>query len=482
MRPSVHRTTEPPELFITVSTPWAIRNYFNTGVVRELARRTRVTALTTEHLAACLNRDGHSSYVRVATWESGEEPLRWRLGRQLRKKLYMETRRVHTERIWSRYSRRPLYQRLSAPLVSAAARILDANRSLRIVSDLDRAINRSDVFQDLFRRSDSALLFATHADTYFEESVLRSANAAGIPSVLMVLSWDHLSTKVVLSDRYERLLVWTPSQRDEVLSNYPWYEPGQVRVVGIPHYDQYYDPTPTTRAAWCGRYGLDPAKRTLVFFSMPQSRHDSQHLIVENLAAEIERAGDLPSDLQILVKCHPFDDPACYAPVIERYSNVRMFTTAKRSNRSATDWLPDPEEIENARDCFVFADATCNIYSTVTIEAALFDKPIIHIAFDAAPLRPGRVPCREYYNFTHFKPIVDMEASTLVYNQQELQHALREALDYPGARSAQRRALARRFAGPMDGQSSMRVVRELLDVLSIPEAPQAAAQKEQVIA
>src|SRR5687768_2943141 len=101
MKPIVHSRAEPPEIFITVSTPWAIRNYFNTGIVRELAQRTRVTALTTEHLAACLNRDGHTSYVRVATWDAGSEPLRWRLGRQLRKKLYMETRRVQTERIWS---------------------------------------------------------------------------------------------------------------------------------------------------------------------------------------------------------------------------------------------------------------------------------------------------------------------------------------------------------------------------------------------
>lgn len=470
MRSTPLGASKPPELFITVSTPWAIRNYFTTGIVRELARHANVTALTTEHLASCLRRDGHTSYVRIATWESGDEPLRWRLARQLRKKLYMETRRVHTERIWSRYSRRPLYQRLSAPIISAAVRLFDASRGLEVASSLDRALNRSNVFQDQFRGHQSALLFATHADTYFEESVLRSAHASGIPSALMVLSWDHLSTKVVLSPSYERLLVWTDLQRDEVLSNYPSYAPEQVRVVGIPHYDPYFDPTRTSRAAWCSRYGLDPAKRTLVFYSMPQSRHDSQHLIVERLAAAIELGAELPKDLQILIKCHPFDDPACYAAAVDRFPHVRMFSTAKHSDEPATNWLPDPQEIENARDCFVFADVTCNIYSTVTIEAALFDKPIIHIAFDAAPLRPGRVPCSEYYNFTHFKPIVEMDASTLVYSQNEFHRALRDALESPGTRSTQRRALATRFVGPMDGRSTPRVVHELLDLMSITDS------------
>jgi CDP-glycerol glycerophosphotransferase (TagB/SpsB family) len=213
---------------------------------------------------------------------------------------------------------------------------------------------------------------------------------------------------------------------------------------------------------------------------MPQSRHDSQHLIVEALAAAIESGDGVPKDVQVLIKCHPFDDPACYVRAMERFSNVRMFSTAKRPDEPATNWLPDTEEIENARDCFVFADVTCNIYSTVTIEAALFDKPIIHIAFDAAPLPPGRVPCREYYNFTHFKPIVDMEASTLVYSQEEFHRALRDALESPGAQSTQRRALATRFAGPMDGRSSQRVVRELFDLLSIAEI--SPAEKQQVTA
>jgi hypothetical protein len=455
-----------PALFVTVSTPWAIRNYFHTGIVRRLAKHARVTALTTERLAACLRRDGHTSYIAIATWESGPEPLRWRLARQLRKKLYMETRGIHTETIWRRYSQRPLYQRLSDPVIASAARHLDAKRSLELAWALDLKINQSDVFQRLFRDGDSALLFATYADMYFDEAVVRSAQASGVPAVLMVLSWDHLSTKVVLNRAYRRILVWTDLQREEVLRNYPWYKPEQVRVVGIPHYDLYFQPTATSRERWCVRHGLDPAKRTLVFYTMPQRRHDSQHLIVERAAAAIEKGEELPKNLQILIKCHPFDDPACYSDVLARHVHVRMLPTTLCSGAHELNWQPDPDEIEKARDCLTFADVTSNIYSTVTIEAALFNKPTIHIAFDAAPLPPGRVPCREYYNFTHFKPIVETDAAPLVYSQEQFHSALREALETPSARSAERRALTTQFAGPMDGRSSERVVRELLEMLS----------------
>jgi hypothetical protein len=463
---TVAKEKEKPDLFVTVSTPWAIRNYFHTGIVRTLAREANVTVLAAPKLAEYLRRDGHALYSRIEEWNSGPEPLAWRLGRQLRKKVYMETRGVRTERIWRRYSRRPLYQRLSAPIIAAATKGLNATRGLSMARSIDLRINKSDVFQELFERSRRGLLFATHADTYFEEAILRSAQARGIPAALMVLSWDHLSTKVVLGSDYERILVWTDLQRDEVLANYPEYEAGQVRVVGIPHYDTYFKAPEGSREDWCRRFGLDPARRTLVYYSMPQIRHNSQHLILEEVAAAIEAGEDLPRDLQILVKCHPFDDPTVYDSVRERHSFVHILPTTLPSGANPMEWLPDPAEIETAKDCLAFADVTTNIYSTVTIEAALFDKPIVHIAFDAAPLPEGRVPCGEYYNFTHFKPIVDTNAAAMARSQKDLHQFLNEALRQPGERAAQRRELAARFLGPMDGRSSDRVVSELRDLLS----------------
>jgi len=452
-------------LFVTLSTPWAIRNYFHTGIIRALSESAEVTVLATPYLAACLRRDGHDAYVNIAEWESGPEPLSWRLGRQLRKKVFMETREIQTERIWRRYARRPLYQRISAPLLAAATRTVSASRGLSMAQSIDLRVNRSDVFSEEFGDGRGALLFATHADTYFEEAVLRSAQAKGIPATLMVLSWDHLSTKVVLGRSYDRILVWTDLQREEVLSSYPWYGYDQVRVVGIPHYDLYFRPNTSSRAEWCKKHGLDAGKRTLVYYSMPQVRHASQDLIIGAMAAQISEGSELPRDLQILIKCHPFDDPTRYVDVCARYPFVRVLPTTLPPGVDPMKWLPDADEIATSRDCLAFADVTANIYSTVTIEAALFDKPIVHIALHPVPVPPGRVPCREYYNFTHFKPIVETNASTLAFSQKELHVAVTHALANPHERAAERRALAARFLGPMDGKSSERVVAELRNAL-----------------
>lgn len=454
-------TSRKPRLFITASTPWAIRNYFQTGIVRALAADHDVIVFTTAALEQALIRDGHAAYIRTIRFEQCPEPRAWRISRQIRKKLYFETRSVETEAIWERYGGRPLLHRIGGRLIAAASRMLSGERMLRALSVLDARVNRSNVFAELFRESPDALLFATHTNGYFEDAILRSAWAHGIPAALMILSWDHLSTKVVLTPMFEHILLWTDLQKDEVLDTYPWIRPDQVHVTGIPHFDGYVAPTSTSREAWCAEYGLDPARRTLVYYSMPQVRHCHQHVIVEAMADAIAAGRELPPDLQILVKCHPFDDYSLYRPLAERYPHVAVQDTTLPPGADPMGWIPKREELQISRDILAHADVTVNIYSTVTVEAAYFDKPIVHVAFDPGSLPPGRIPCREYYNFTHFRPIVETGASALAYSQDELHAAIREALAHPERRREQRRALSAAWAGPMDGHSSDRVIATL---------------------
>ncbi len=93
-----------------------------------------------------------------------------------------------------------------------------------------------------------------------------------------------------------------------------------------------------------------------------------------------------------------------------------------------------------ARDALYFCSVNINIFSTVTLEAAYLDKPIVHIAFDAGPVS-NRIPCREYYKFDHFRNIAESGASILVESYEELFAALRGSLQHPEERSTQRKAL-----------------------------------------
>jgi CDP-glycerol glycerophosphotransferase (TagB/SpsB family) len=380
--------------------------------------------------------------------------------------MYMELRGAETEALWDKFGNRSLTKRVGGRAVAAATGVLAGKRTFRALTRADMILNRSTRFRELFRERRPAVVFATGVNSHFEDSVLRSARSTSIPVVYMPSGWDHLSTKVVLSDYYRTVLTWTDIQRHEAVSTYPWLDSSNVKTVGIPQFDLYATPTSTSRAAWATRYGLDPAKKTIVYFSMPQVRHSDQHLIIEGMAEAIASGRELPGDLQILIKCHPFDDNSKYESVVARFRNVAIQPTTLTPGADPLTWLPSPGEIEAMRDSLTHADVTINIYSTVTIEAALFDKPIVHIAYDLRPLPSGRIPCAEYYNFTHFKPVVAFGASDIAYSQAELYEMVKGALASPAKRHDQRMALAAEFCGPVDGLSGDRVVGEVTRALA----------------
>ncbi len=434
-----------PGIALTVSSSLALRNVFQAGILDALSRDFRVVVLASPPIRRTLARLGYDRRAQVVEIEPGREPRRWALFRQLKKKLYMEGRGSATEQIWERFQRRPAYQVVGGAAVKAAVRLVSARRLYDWVDRLDLALNPDRRYVPVLREFRVEIFFATHATAYWEECLLRNAMAAGLPLLYMVLSWDHLSSKVLLHGSLGKILVWNRRTRGELLETYPDYRPDQIEVTGIPQYDSYGDPATQSYADWCTGFGLDPARRTLLFSTMPQVRHNQQHVIIEDLLRAIVE-GEVPADLQVLIKCHPFDNFEGYAALLGRYP-VALRRTQLEPGQPIEEWVPSADEVRESRDCLRFCTMNINIFSTVTIEAAWFDRPIIHIGYDPGPVPPGRIPCREYYNLEHFRPIMDLDGSILVESREALLEAVRRYDREPGFKAEGRRRIVAAYIG-----------------------------------
>ena len=451
-----------PTLFMSVSTGWAVRNFFQTGIVEKLKNEFKIVIFTLSHIKENLLKQGYGNDITFIILDDLKEPLMWRLFRQLKKKIYMESRKSSTEDIWAKYVKRPFYQKIGGKIIRSLLNVIDPIKLLNFIEWVDLKINRSKSLTSIFVLHKPAIFFATHASSYFEELLFRTSLAHNIPTVFMVLSWDHISSKIVLSKKYHSVFVWNTLTKSEILRTYPSYGDNQIKVVGIPQCDIYNDKPQISYKEWCESYGLNPDKKTILFSTMPQVRHNEQHIIIENLLRTIVDGEKLPKDLQILIRCHPLDNTNKYDLLLKNYP-VAINKSTLPIGMPQDKWLPSRNEMTTARDCLYFCSIDINIFSTVTLEAAYFNKPIIHIAFDPSPVN-NRIPCREYYNFDHFKNITNMEASKMVYSFKDLYEAINYYLENPVINTLERKLLVDSYFSVEIGKASDNAVNELINL------------------
>lgn len=93
----------------------------------------------------------------------------------------------------------------------------------------------------------------------------RAATELGIRNVVAVASWDHLSSKGVLTYHPQRVFVWNDTQRREATA-FHGIAPERVTVTGSPVFDEWFGRQPgSSREAFCRLVGLAPDRPFLLY-------------------------------------------------------------------------------------------------------------------------------------------------------------------------------------------------------------------------
>ncbi len=139
--------------------------------------------------------------------------------------------------------------------------------------------------------------------------IIKAARWIGVPSVLGVASWDHLTTKGLMRIQPDLVAVWNPDQRDEALAFHD-ADPSRIVVTGSQCFDRWFDRSPSRdRAAFCARAGVRPDRPFIVFVGSTASISSSE-AEVEFVKRWIEAVRQGPgslADVGILIRPHPYN-------------------------------------------------------------------------------------------------------------------------------------------------------------------------------
>ena len=131
----------------------------------------------------------------------------------------------------------------------------------------------------------------------------------------------------------------------------------------------------------------------------------------------------------------------------------------------ADGWkLPRPEEQARLISSLLHGEACVNIVSTMSLDAAILDRPVIGIEFHDEINAPREIMYSEY-RATHYRPLVESGGLRIARTWNELMELLRLAISDPERDRLERAAMVSAVCGPLDGHSAERVADGLQAIL-----------------
>lgn len=316
---------------------------------------------------------------------------------------------------------------------------------------------------EVYKRWQPDLVFAPTMIARDEVTLMRIARRDGKKTVGMFKSWDNPTSKAFLKFFPDSIIAHTEIMKREAVGIYGYPE-NQIVVTGVPQFDMYsHRDFLEPREQFFEKIGADPNKKLIVYAPAGDWMAPYDKEVLGKILDWID-SGEIVN-AQVLLRLHP-----AYISkteelggrknlVIERpgkhFKGVDLDATLKSVEF-------DKEEIRHLASTLEYAAVTINTASTMAIEGAIFDKPVILIGFDGERTLPYWKSVRRYYDRNHFIPIIRSNGATLVKNSNELLRALKDYFSNPNLHKDGRARIRREQGYDHTGKAGEQLGRALL--------------------
>jgi hypothetical protein len=262
---------------------------------------------------------------------------------------------------------------------------------------------------------------------------LRAARAMGKRTGVCVFSWDHLSSKALLRQVPDRVLLWNETQKQEAVK---WHGMPEARIVvtGAQCYDQWFDRPPSRdRVSFCRSVGLDPERPLLLYVCSVMTPNPYESRFVQRWIEEIRRSSDARlREASILVRPHPERTEEWEDVSLERFGNAVLYGRNPVSPQAQDDYF----------DSLYHSHAVIGLVTSAFLEAAIVGRSVHTLL----------LPEFEMYQegVQHFRYLMEVDGGLLKVTRTFADHLaeLSGVLARPAGRDEQNARFMRAFVRP----------------------------------
>jgi CDP-glycerol glycerophosphotransferase (TagB/SpsB family) len=296
-----------------------------------------------------------------------------------------------------------------------------------------------------------------------ELRLLREAKKRGVTTIGFINSWDKVTARCILRLLPDKAIVFNDIVKSEMME-YNEMDEKNIFVSGLPQYDSYFtDREYAPREELFKKLHLDPEKKLIVYAPLGRSFGASDWDVID-LLYRLQGEGKFGADAAVLVRFQP-NDFLDEAELKKRPHLIYDYPGIRFSGTRGVDWDMNAEHLKHLRDTLHHISLLVCYASSVSIDAAVFDKPIININFETRKVDSFEKASTKYYSFTHYKKALRAGGIRLVQNEGELVDWANQYLANPSIDREGRQRLVAEQCQFTDGKSGERIGKFILRLL-----------------
>ena len=334
---------------------------------------------------------------------------------------------------------------------------------VKTVRALDRLLVKNETYKSFFKKYSPNLVLCANLFDEPETHFLREAKKRGIKTVGLMNSWDKPSARCLLRLLPDKVIVFSDLIRDDLLK-YQYVPSEKIFTAGVPQYDQYFKNNFWDRKKFFEKIKLDPEKNLLVYAPMGATYSASDWEIID-LLWDWKRDGRLGEGLEILVRFPPNDfvdeKEVAKRPWL-RYDQPGTLFSKKRG----IDWDLNFEDLEYLRNTLYHMKLIVCYASSISVDAAILDKPVININFEIKPNQLLSKSPTQFYQMAHYKKSLDSGGIRLVSSPEKLLEWIGRYISNPELDRSGRKKMVMEQCRFMDGKSGERIGKFILGNLN----------------
>ncbi len=307
------------------------------------------------------------------------------------------------------------------------------------------------IYFELFKKYKPSLLIVSSVGHMIDVNIMNAANSNNVKVLTIFHNWDGPTTKGYKSSIIDYAVSWNKIMTDEII-NYQDLLPKNIFLGGAVNYEKYFIMKDRDEFR-LNNFNKKPNKSRKLIYApggsslWPKNFEPLYHILKNN------NKNNYNDNLEIVLRIHPNsislkdsknkiilkEDIEKVVKDLKKMYPVNFSISIPKVNFFQSDYYFLKEDLTILGELLNSADIIITQYSTLLLEAAIFDLPAINIGYGV--FRNNLAPANFYEKSTHIKTLMKFDSYYSAYSSNQLDTYINQYLKNPKDKKSNRISL-----------------------------------------